>query len=299
MDGRPQYRGPVIPMKYHALLVLTIAALAAAPAAAQYNGVPQSGMMTKGDKPAGITPDQLKKVEFDQRLGQQVPLDLPFTDQDGRAVRLSQYFQAGRPVVLSLVYYECPMLCVQALNGLVKSMKALSLEPGKDYEVVTVSFNPRETPEQAKEKKAHYLSMLQKPAAAEGWHFLTGEETPIRMLADSVGFHYVYDEPTRQYAHPTGIVVLTPEGRTSKYIYGLDYGPRDLRLAMVEAANNEIGTPVDRLLLYCFHYDPEQGKYGLVVMNVLRLAGVLTVVCVGGFILIMWRREKREQKVKN
>jgi len=286
-------------MKYRAIVLFVIVvATAAAPAGAQYNGVPKSGMMTKGGMPAGITPDQLKKVEFEQRLGAEVPLDLPFTDEAGRPVKLSQYFK-GRPVVLALVYYECPMLCVQALNGLVKAMSVMNLEPGRDYDIVTVSFNPLEKPAQAAEKKEHYLSILGKPAAADSWHFLVGEETPIRMLTDAVGFHYVYDEPTKQFAHPTGIVVLTPEGRASKYIYGLDYGPRDLRLALVEAASHEIGTPVDRLLLYCFHYDPTQGKYGLVLMNVMRLAGVVTVVCVGGFILIMWRREKRLQKVKN
>jgi len=284
-------------MKYHAI-VLVITALAAAPAAAQYNGVPKSGMMTKGGMPAGITPDQLKKVEFEQRLGVEVPLDLPFTDEEGRSVKLSQYFR-GRPVVLALVYYECPMLCVQALNGLVKALKVMTLEPGRDYDIVTVSFNPLEKAAQAAEKRAHYLSILGKPAVGDSWHFLVGEETPIRMLTDAVGFHYVYDEPTKQFAHPTGIVVLTPEGRASKYIYGLDYGPRDLRLALVEAASHEIGTPVDRLLLYCFHYDPTQGKYGLVLMNVIRLAGVVTVVCIGGFILIMWRREKRLLKAKN
>ena len=250
-------------------------------------------MMTKGDMPAGITPQELKKVEFSQRLSAQLPLDLPFVDEGGQPVKLSQYFK-GRPVILSLVYYECPMLCVQALNGLVKGLKTLSLEPGRDYEIVTISFNPRETPAQASEKKEHYLSLLKRDGAAGAWHFLTGEETSIRLLTDSVGFHYVYDDATQQYAHPTGIVVLTPEGKASKYIYGLDYGPRDLRLALVEAADRKIGTPVDALLLYCFHYDPTQGKYGLVLMNVLRLAGIVTVTCLAGFILIMRRREKRQ-----
>lgn len=269
--------------------------LAAAPAFAQYNGVPRSGVMTQAGRPAGITPNELKKVEFAQRLGVQVPIDLPFVDEAGQAVTLSQYFKA-RPVILALVYYECPMLCVQALNGLVKSLKTLSLEPGRDYEVVTVSFNPRETPAEAREKKAHYTTLMGREGTAAAWHFLTGEDTAIRLLTDSVGFHFVYDERTNQYAHPTGIVVLTPEGRTSKYIYGLDYGPRDLRLALVEAAGGRIGTPVDALLLYCFHYDPAQGKYGLVLLNVMRLAGVVTVACIGGFILLMWRREKRGRK---
>ncbi|HSK10413.1 MAG TPA: SCO family protein [Vicinamibacterales bacterium] len=283
-------------MTHHLTAAAVTLSLLAAPAFAQYDGVPRPGMMTQGNRPAGITPNELKKVEFSQRLGVQVPLDLPFVDETGAPVRLSQYFD-GRPVILALVYYECPMLCVQALNGLVKSLKTLALEPGRDYNIVTVSFNPRETPAQAAEKKDHYLALLQRDGGRNGWHFLTGEETPIRLLTDSVGFHYVYDEATQQYAHPTGIVVLTPEGRTSKYIYGLDYGPRDLRLALVEAADRKIGSPVDALLLYCFHYDPEQGKYGLVLMNVMRLAGIVTVAMIGGFILIMRRREKRGRGV--
>ncbi|RPJ84598.1 MAG: SCO family protein [Acidobacteria bacterium] len=235
-------------MKHRIAALAACALLIAAPSSAQYNGVPRPGMMTKGDMPAGITPDELKKVEFAQRLGTEVPIDLPFVDETGQPVKLAQYFH-GRPVILSLVYYECPMLCVQALNGLVKSLKTLALEPGRDYEIVTVSFNPRETPAQAAEKKDHYLSLLKRDGGAAAWHFLTGEDAAIRLLTDSVGFHYVYDEQPQQYAHPTGIVILTPEGRTSKYIYGLDYGPRDLRLALVEAADRQVGTPVDAVLL--------------------------------------------------
>jgi protein SCO1 len=279
-------------MNYQRLSLIALLLAFAAPLGAQYNGVPKSGMMTKGGMPGGITPAELKKVQFDQNLGVQVPLDLAFRDETGRGVHLSQYFN-GRPVVLALVYYECPMLCTQALNGLVKALKVLALEPGRDYNVVTVSFNPRETPAQAAEKKDHYLQLLKRPGASDGWHFLTGDETAIRLLTDTVGFHYVYDEVTKQYAHPTGMVVLTPEGKTSKYVYGIDYGPRDLRLALVEASDHKVGTPVDRLLLYCYHYDPTTGRYGLVLMNVLRIAGALTVMCIVGFIVIMRRREKR------
>ena len=272
--------------------ILLLVAGSAATSGAQYNGVPKSGMMTKGGMPAGISPNELKKVSFEQNLGVQVPLDLPFRDETGRAVQLSRYF-TGRPVVLALVYYECPMLCVQALNGLVKSLKVLALEPGRDYAIVTVSFNPEETPAQAAAKKDEYVARLKRPGAADAWHFLTGTEASIRLLTDTVGFHYVYDAATKQFAHPTGMIVLTPEGKTSKYVYGIDYGPRDLRLALVEASDHKVGTPVDRLLLYCYHYDPTTGKYGLVLMNVLRLAGVLTVAMIGGFILLMRRREKR------
>lgn len=280
-------------MKYRSLAAACLVAVCAvAPASAQYNGVPKSGLMTKDGMPAGISPNELKKVSFDQNLGTQVPLDLPFRDETGRGVQLSRYF-TGRPVILALVYYECPMLCVQALNGLVRSLKVLALEPGRDYTIVTVSFNPAETPAEAAAKKDDYVARLQKPGGAEAWHFLTGNEASIRMLTDAVGFHYVYDAETKQYAHPTGMVVLTPEGKTSKYIFGIDYGPRDIRLALVEASDHKVGTPVDRLLLYCYHYDPATGKYGLVLLNVLRLGGVLTVVTIGGLILVMRRREKR------
>jgi protein SCO1/2 len=249
-------------------------------------------MMTKNGMPAGITPAELKKVSFDQNLGVQVPLDLPFRDETGRPVLLSRYFN-GRPVVLALVYYECPMLCTQALNGLVRSLKVLALELGRDYNVVTISFNPAETPAEAAEKKELYLARLKRPGASDGWHFLTGNEPSIRLLTETVGFHYVYDAATKQYAHPTGIIVLTPEGKTSKYIYGIDYGPRDLRLALVEASDHKVGTPVDRLLLYCYHYDPASGKYGLVLLNVIRLGAALTVVLLGGFILLMRRHERQ------
>jgi protein SCO1 len=282
-------------MMKRAILVGVIAAALlapAGPAAAQYNGVPKSGMMTKDGMPAGITPQELKKVAFDQRLGVQVPLDLPFRDETGQPVQLSRYF-TGRPVVLALVYYECPMLCTQALNGLVRSLKVLALEPGRDYAIVTVSFNPAETPAEAAQKKDLYVSRLKKAGASDAWHFLTGPESSIRLLTDTVGFHYVYDKATNQYAHPTGIIVLTPEGKTSKYVYGIDYGPRDLRLALVEASDHKVGTPADRLLLYCYHYDPATGKYGLVLLNVMRLGGVVTVGSIGAFILIMRRHEKR------
>jgi protein SCO1/2 len=271
---------------------MVVALLVAHGGWAQYNGVPRSGMMTKGSAPAGITPDELKKVAFDQNLGVQVPLDLPFIDETGRAVHLRQYF-TGRPVVLALVYYECPMLCTQALNGLTKSLKVLALEPGRDYAIVTVSFNPNETPTQAAGKKDQYVARLNKPGTADAWHFLTGNDASIRLLTDTVGFHYVYDAPTKQYAHPTGIIVLTPEGKTSKYIYGIDYGPRDIRLALVEASDHKVGTPVDRLLLYCYHYDPTSGKYGLVLLNVIRLGGLVTLVSLGAFILLMRSRERR------
>jgi len=264
---------------------------------AQYNGVPASGMMTKNAMPAGIVPSELKKVDFEQKLGAQVPLDLPFRDEAGRPVQLRQFFD-GKPVILTLVYYECPMLCTEVLNGLVKALRVLALEPGRDFVIVTVSFNPAEKPALAASKKATYLERYQHAGAADAWHFLTGDETAIRVLTEAVGFHYVFDPKLNQYAHPTGIMVATPEGRLSKYLYGIEYGPRDVRLALVEASDHKIGSAVDRLLLYCYHYDPASGKYGLAVLRIVRLAGVLTLVVLGGFILGSWRsnRKKRDPR---
>jgi protein SCO1 len=280
--------------------VLHFAFLAAlvfsASASAQYNGVPKNGMMTKGDLPAGVQPADLKKVAFDQKLNAQLPLDLPFRDETGRAVVLGDYFNHGRPVVVSLVYYECPMLCTLVLNGLAGAMKGMSLEPGKDYDLVTVSFNPRETPQLASAKKKTYVQRYGHAEAGTSWHFLTGEDAAIRQLTQAVGFHYVYDEATGQYAHATGIMVATPDGRLAKYLYGIEYSPRDLRLALVDASAGRIGSPVDRLLLYCYHYDPKTGKYGLVVMSLIRIGGLITMVALGAFIAVMVSRERRRGK---
>ncbi len=262
------------------------------PAWAQYNGVPKSGMMTKGDMPAGIAPNELKKVDFEQKLDARIPLDLPFRDESGRVVQLRQYFD-GRPVILSLVYFECPMLCTEVLNSLVRSLKVLSLEPGRDFNIVTVSFNRLEKPPLAADKKRTYLERYGRPGAEHGWHFLTGESASITPLTEAVGFHYVYDERLNQFAHPAGIVIATPSGHVSKYLLGLDYAPRDVRLALVEASDNKIGTPVDHVLLYCYHYDPTTGKYGLAVLTIIRAGGVLTIALLGGLILFTWRRDRK------
>jgi protein SCO1 len=275
--------------------VLTVVALLAlaAPAWAQYNGVPAPGMMTKGDMPAGITPNELKKVDFEQKLNAQIPLDLPFRDESGRPVMLGSYFD-GRPVILTLVYYECPMLCTEVLSGLVGSLKMLSLEPGRDFDIVTVSFNPAEKPAEAAQKKQMYLRRYGRSGAQQAWHFLTGELASITPLTEAVGFHYVYDQRLNMYAHPTGVMVLTPQGRVSKYFYGIEYSPRDLRLALVDASGDKIGNPVDKVLLYCYHYDPSTGKYSLAVLNVIRLGGLVTLVALGSLILILRRREKKQ-----
>jgi protein SCO1/2 len=213
-----------------------------------------------------------------------------FRDEAGRAVRLGDYFGA-RPVVMVFAYYDCPMLCTQVINGLSSALGVMSLAPGKDFEIVTVSFNPHDTPATASAKKAVYLGRYTRAGAAEAWHFLTGDQPEIDRLTKAAGFRYAWDEDTRQYAHPSGVVVLTPDGRLARYLFGIEYGPRDLRLGIVEASAGRVGTPVDSLLLYCYHYDPMTGRYGLMIMRAMRLAGAATVLALAGFILIMLRRE--------
>jgi protein SCO1/2 len=233
-----------------------------------------------------------KDVGFDQRLNAQVSLDLVFRDETGRAVRLGDYF-GDKPVILSLVYYNCTTLCPMILDGLVRSLTPLSFDIGKQFAMLTVSFDPRETPAQAAAKKTEYVRRYRRPGAADGWHFLTGEEAAIRRLTDTVGFRYLYDEKTDQFAHAAGILMLTPQGKVARYFYGFDFSPRDLRLGLIEAAANTIGTPIDQVLLLCYHYDPRTGQYGLVVMNTLRLAGLATVLALGTFIVVMLRRDRR------
>jgi protein SCO1/2 len=242
-------------------------------------------------------PTQLQGVGIDQRLNEQVPLDLPFRDETGKTIKLGDYF-GKKPVILALVYYECPMLCTLTLNGLVRAMRALPFDAGNQYTVVTVSFNPRETYSLAAAKKLGYVKSYRRPGGAEGWHFLTGEESSIEKLTHAVGFHYNYDVESGQYAHATGLVVLTPQGKISRYFYGVEFSPRDLRLALDEASANKIGSPVDAILLFCCRYDPVTGKYGLVISRVMQLAGGVTVLVLGGFMALMLWREKHG-KLKN
>jgi len=239
-----------------------------------------------------VKPGLLLKVGIDQKLNAELPLDLTFRDSTGKTVRLGDYFD-GKPVILALVYYECPMLCTQELNGLLRSLQNISLDLGKKFNVVTVSFNPKETPGLAAQKKELYVGIYGRPGASEGWHFLTGDEEPIQKLTNAVGYHYTFDPASGQFAHATAIMVITPQGRISRYFYGIDYPSRDLRLSLVEASNNKIGSPVDEVLLYCYHYDPATGKYGLVIANVLRLAGSITIVLLGGLIWVLFRHEKK------
>ena len=235
----------------------------------------------------------LAEVGIDQRLNEQVPLQLSFRDEAGRQVQLGDYF-GERPVVLVMAYYQCPKLCNQVLNGLVSALKAIDFEAGEHYEVVVVSFDAREQPELAASKKHAYMHRLNRPGAEQGWHFLTGEQPEIDAITRAVGFRYQFDDRTQQFAHASGIMVATPDGRLARYFYGIDYSTRDLRLGIVEASAGTIGSPVDAVLLFCFHYDPTTGKYGLAIHRVLQAAGALTVLCLGALIVVLLRAEKRE-----
>lgn len=244
---------------------------------------------------ASAQPDILSKVGIEQRLDEQIPLELTFRDASGQSVRLQDYF-AKKPVILTLVYYDCPMLCTLILNGLLKSLNTLKFDVGDQFNIITLSFDPGETPKLAASKKRIYIHKYGRVGAADGWHFLTGDENAIEKLTRAVGFNYTVDPKTGQFVHASGIMVLTPEGKLSRYFYGVEYSARDLRLALVEASNNKIGSPVDQLLLYCYHYDPTTGKYGVVIMNVIRLAGLATVLVLGSFMVIMFRRDVRNKR---
>jgi len=262
-----------------------------APAAAQ-PGYPAGGYRSP-DAPGTVStevPPQLKDVTFKQRLNEMLPLDTPFRDESGSAVTLGQYF-GRRPVVVAFVYYSCPMLCTQVMNGLSSALKFMPFTAGRDFDVVLISFDPRDTPAIAAERKRAHLAYWSAESNAEAWHLLTGDEASIQRVTSAAGFTYRWDERSGQYAHVSGVLVATPEGRLSRYFYGVEYSPRELRLALVDSSEGKVGSVIDELLLYCFHYDPESGKYGLLVMNLVRLGGALTVLFIGGFILLMRRRE--------
>ena len=239
----------------------------------------------------GVRPELLKQVGIDQKLNQTIPLNLAFRDENGQTVQLAQFFKQ-RPVILTLVYYNCPMLCTQVLNGVESGLKELPLDIGKQFEVVTISIDPTESHVLAKVKQEMYVGMYGRPGAAQGWHFLTGDEPQIKQLADAVGFRYAYDPDTKQFAHASAIMLLTPEGKISRYFYGIQYPSRDLRLGLVEASEGKIGTPVDQVLLFCYHYDPATGKYGLLISRVIQAGGALTVLILGIAMLILFRGER-------
>ncbi len=243
-------------------------------------------------------PTALSDVGIDQKLGEQLPLDTEFRDENGNAVKLGNYFNKEKPVILALVYYECPMLCNQVLNGLTGSLKGISFDAGKDFDVVAISFDARENEKEglAKNKKASYLERYQRAGADSGFHFLTGDQAAIDKITGVVGFKYQWDEKSEQFAHGSAIMIITPEGKISRYHYGIDYAPKDLKFSLMDSAKNNIGNPVEQLYLYCFHYDPSTGKYGLAILRVLRLFAVVTILGIGGMILVFWRRSKTKKQ---
>ena len=234
---------------------------------------------------------QLVDVTFRQRLNETLPLDAAFTDESGRAVTRGQYFDGSKPVILAFVYFQCPMLCTQVMNGLSSALAVMPFKAGQDFEVVLVSFDPRDTPAIAAEKKRAHLEYWSAEQDASAWHLLSGDEATIRRVTSAAGFSYRWDEPTQQFAHVSGVLAVTPDGKLSRYFYGVEYSPKELRLALVESGEGKIGSAIDELLLYCFHYDPQSGRYGVVVMNLVRLGGVLTILFIAGFIMLARRGE--------
>lgn len=243
--------------------------------------------------PANQRPPGLQFVGIDQHLNADVPVDLEFRDELGNPVQLADYFGHGRPVILNLGYYQCPMLCSELLQGLVGSMKALTFNLGQDFDVITVSFDPSETTEMAAEKKRDIMKRYGRPNSSQGWHFLTGKADQINALTKAVGFEYQFDPKTEQYAHAAAIVMLTPDHHVSGYFYGVEFSPKDLRLGLVQASENRIGTPADQVLLYCYHYDPRTGKYGAVISNILKLAALATILILGTFMFVMFRADRK------
>lgn len=272
------------------LFVTFVALGCALPASAQMNGAPTAGYKLEPGASSTGVPKALRDIGFDQHINDRIPLDVPFRDEAGRSVTIGDYF-GKRPVVLLFAYYDCPMLCTMVINGLSSALGVLSLDPGKDFEIVTVSFNPKDTPETARAKKAIYIERYKRPGASDAWHFLSGDQRSIDRLTKAAGFKYAWDADTKQFAHPTGVIVLTPDGRLARYLFGIEYGPRDLRYALVEASEGRVGNTVDALLLYCYHYDPETGRYGLAIMRTVRVAAAGTVLVLAGFIIVMVRRE--------
>ena len=265
-------------------LALTTAAVSAQ---SSDGGVrPQSGI------PSTQMPGALQGVEFEQRLNETLPLDLTFVDEDGREVRLGEYFNR-RPVVLAFVYYECPMLCSQVMNGVTSALTALDERVGADFEVVAVSFDPRETPIMAAAKKKSYVDRYNRDGSERGFHFLTGSEASIKALTAAAGFKYAWDEETQQFAHASGFVVATPAGKLSRYFFGIEYAPRDVKFALIESSAGRVGSLVDQVLLYCYHYDPKTGSYSFVAMKAVQLGGAFTLLALVGFVVVAIRREHR------
>lgn len=257
------------------------------------------GMSVAADEPIvkpEDMPGPLKQVRIDQHLGDQLPLDVPFVDEDGNAVKLGDYFTGDKPVVLAFVYFECPMLCSLILNGVATSFNILKFNPGQDFDLVAISIDPDETPAMATESKAATLKRYGRPDTGSGWHFLTGDEAEIQQVADAAGFGYDYLPATDEYAHASGIMIVTPEGKLSQYFYGIEYPPKDVRLALVEASSNQIGSLVDQILLYCYRYDPQVGKYTVMTMRILRITGAVFVL---GMIIFVWIAIRRDRSAND
>jgi protein SCO1/2 len=284
--GCPVERSSTAPIQHRILLILALLLLTVC-------GNAWGQGMTKGimSPPANIRPPYLQNVGIEQHLDGQVPPDLTFVDDTDRPVKLGDYF-GKKPLILNLVYYNCTMLCGEALSGLTGALKMVKFDVGNEFDVITVSFNPHETPAIAAAKKQDYLKRYGRPGAASGWHFLTGPAESINALTKSVGFQYQFDPKLNQYAHVTAIMVLTPQGRISRYFYGVDFPPKDVRMGLVEASQGKIGNAVDQVLLYCYHYDPATGKYGAIVSNMLRLGAGFTILMLGLLLFILFRMEK-------
>ena len=269
--------------------MLALSLLAPASAHAQYAEGP------KRSEPVNARPGVLARVGIDQKIGQQLPLDLTFRNEDGKDVKLGQFF-GSRPVVLALAYYDCPMLCTQVLNGMTGALKTLSFDAGKDFDVVVVSIDPKDNFRLAADKKATYVEHYGRPATAGGWHFLTGTEASIKPLTEAIGFRYAYDANLKQYAHGAAIYVATPKGVIARYLLGIEFAPRDLRLALVEASNNQLGSVTDKVLLLCYHYDPSVGKYGVAILNAVRAGFVATVTGFLAFLFVSLRNERKARR---
>lgn len=241
-------------------------------------------------------PEALQTIGIEQKLGDKLPMDAVFKDENGNAVRLGEYFTKGRPVIVAFVYYECPMLCNQVLNGLSGSLKGITLDAGKDFDVLAISFDARENdkPDLAKNKKAGYVERYGRAGGENGWHFLTGTAESIEAATKAAGFGFKWDEKSNQFAHAGAIMITTPDGRLARYMYGIDYAPKDLKLGIIESSENKVGSPVDQLLLYCYHYDPSTGKYGLAILSIIRIAAVAMLIGMGAMALVFWRKNKRK-----
>jgi protein SCO1/2 len=277
--------------------ILLLATNISAQKSEHYNS-PLYAPKTYDPSQAGVSsglPPILKNVGIEQKLNEQLPLSAEFKDENGNVVKLGDYFRREKPVVLALVYYECPMLCNEVLNGLTGSLKGISFDAGREFEVVAISFDVRENdkPELAKNKKASYLNRYARPGAENGWHFLTGTQSEIDRVTQAVGFNYQFDEATNQFAHAGGVMIITPEGKISRYLYGIDYAPKDLKFALMDSAEGKIGNPAEQLYLYCFHYNPATGKYGLEILSVLRLMAIATIIGIGGMLFVFWRSNKK------